>query len=245
MLTFLPEFDPLAPNHLAQRRQLHHPPPIAVPHQVGAVDQHEVLEQFLLANAEAPRAPRRVCLRQIGLLFRARSGGGAGEVFFIVGIIAVIGRRLFPPGAGTGWRLQPQRFSRRLHRHRLIAAVLEDAEHIEGVILVPIGERIGAMVREQAAFADGDPRQAGAGMRTQPLPPVPGVAVRFQQALQVMRPVERLNHLGQSTALLATSSHRFRRGFLWLRQPRAGCLGVTLEGVPVLPDPQQFRGQLG
>ncbi|MNF15073.1 hypothetical protein D3C80_2175260 [compost metagenome] len=45
-----------------------------------------------------------------------------------------------------------------LHRLRLITAVLEQTEHFESVILMPVRKRIGAVVRIDLALTD---RHAG------------------------------------------------------------------------------------
>ncbi len=66
--------------------------------------------------------------------------------------------------------LHTQHTSGVLHRLRLVTAVLEQTEHLEGVVLMPVRERIGAVVRiDFALLADRHARQTGAALRVKPL----------------------------------------------------------------------------
>ncbi|MNJ23438.1 hypothetical protein D3C77_178240 [compost metagenome] len=75
--------------------------------------------------------------------------------------------------------------------------MLQDAKHIERIILVPVVQRVRAVVRIKLVLADGDTRKAAAALRTQPLVADSLVAMRLDQRCQVMATVELRNDFGQ------------------------------------------------
>ncbi|MNF77383.1 hypothetical protein D3C84_595260 [compost metagenome] len=81
-----------------------------------------------------------------------------------------------------------------LHRLRLVPAVLEQTEHLEGVILMPVRKRIGTVVRIDLALTDRHAGQPGAALRVKPLAAPFDVTMATQQLLDVVAAIELIDH---------------------------------------------------
>ncbi|MNN63351.1 hypothetical protein D3C81_1787250 [compost metagenome] len=110
-------------------------------------------------------------------------------------------------GAGKltdGWRcrrprfgVQPQQSRGRFRGLPLVTVVHQDAIHIEGIILVTVGQRVRAVVRIQLAIGDSHPRVATTAVRAQPLITDALIAMRLDQSGNVAGPVELRNDFRQ------------------------------------------------
>src|SRR5690606_6570595 len=135
---------------------------VDIPHMGGAFDQRIPAQQRL----EAQPLPRPPVVGAAGLAARLSPGWGRGKVAH--------GWWLWRLGRGA-LVLHTQLTRSGLDRRPRVAVVLEDAEHIERVVHVPIGQRVGAVMRIQALLTllidNAHPRQAGGTLRREPLAP--------------------------------------------------------------------------
>ncbi|MCY1529841.1 hypothetical protein D9M68_650090 [compost metagenome] len=227
-----------------ERRPLHLLRRVDIPDVGGALDQRIAPQQTRQSQA----LPRPPIAGGAGLRGGVIPGWGRGKIArrFSRRGRGIRRRRLLPRPRLRQCRalrqLHPQRPCRGLGCRPHITAMLEQAEHIEGIVLVPVRQRVRAVVREHPALRHRHTRQPGAALRAEPLLPALLVPVRLQQVLHVVRLVEGIDHRGLVTPA------RCRRPLLrqWRRNGRPGArlLGHALEHIPAVPDIQQIVRQL-